>query len=62
MEALGAASNRTKVKRRKACDPWGEAADSVEPRYLSGGRVYWRRFGAKLRGLTRGDLPASAAC
>ena len=59
VEALGAASNRTKVKRRKACASRGEAADSVEPQFPSGEPVYWRRFGVKLRGLTRGDLSAS---
>ena len=59
VEALGAASNRMKMKRCKACVPWGESADSVKPRYPLDGRVYWRRFGVKLRGLTRGDLSAS---
>ena len=59
VEALGAASNRTKVKRRKARVSRGEAADSVEPQFPSGELVYWRRFGVKLRGLTRGDLSAS---
>lgn len=61
VEALGAASNRAKAKRRKAHVAWGEAADGVEPRYPSGARVYWRRFGVKLHGFTRGDLSASAA-
>jgi hypothetical protein len=43
VETLGAVSNRVRAKRRKACAPWGEAPDSVEPRYPLVGRVYWRR-------------------
>ena len=60
LEALGAASNRAKAKRRKACAPRGEPASGGKPRYPSGGRVCWRRFGVKFCVLTRRDLPASA--
>jgi hypothetical protein len=59
MEAVGAASNRTKVKRREACVPWGEPANGGKPRYPSDGRAYGRRFGAKFCVLTQGDLPVS---
>jgi hypothetical protein len=61
MEAVGPASNRAKANRREAREPWGEPARGGEPRYPLVGPAYGRRFGAKLRVLTQGDLSASDA-
>lgn len=61
MEVVGEMPNRTKVKRRKACDPWVSQPPVAKPDIRMAGRAYWRRVGRKFRVLTRGELSVSAA-
>ena len=61
MEVIGAMPNRTKVKRRKAYDPWVSRPLAVEPRIRLAGVRIGDGVGTKFRVLTRGELSASAA-
>jgi hypothetical protein len=61
VEVVSAVPNRTKVKRRKARDPWVSRRPTAKPNIRLAGVRIGDGVGTKFRVLTRGELTASAA-